>query len=473
MLETPVRPTNPFAMLAARMALPLSTYRTDPVMWVGDRLGEHIWSKQREILESVRDNRRTSVHSCHESGKSFIAARATAWWIDSHAPGDAFVVTTAPTGAQVRAILWKEINRAHGKAHLAGRTNQTEWFMGSELVAFGRKPSDYDTEAFQGIHAKYVLVIIDEANGVPKGLWDAADTLIANETGRLLAIGNPDDPNSYFAKTCQPGSGFNVIHISAFDTPNFTDEVVPPAVAASLISPLWAEEKRATWGEDSPLYISKVLGEFPAFASDAVVPFPWATACRTAHLGYERVGDVVELGLDVGAGGDETVLRERTGNQAGQVWKDHSADPANVFNLAMQKIRETHASAIKVDTIGIGWAVAGWIDETCKTEGIECDVVRVNVAESPQDRERFVNLRDEIWWEVGREWCREKRWDLSGCDDDVIAQLIAPKYSLQRGGRIKVEPKEDVRKRLGRSPDDADALLLAFYSPAREVFSAV
>jgi hypothetical protein len=442
----------------------------DPVAWVTRRLGEHLWSKQREILESVRDNRRTAVYSCHESGKSYTAARAVAWWIDSHAPGEAFVVTTAPTGAQVRAILWKEINRAHDRGHLSGRTNQTEWFVGNELVAFGRKPSDYDTEAFQGIHAQYVLVIIDEANGVPKGLWDAADTLIANETGRLLAIGNPDDPNSYFAKTCQPGSGFNVIHISAFDTPNFTGEEVPDAVAASLISPMWAAEKATGWGEDSPLYISKVLGEFPAFASDAVVPFPWAQQCRVE--GQARVGDVIELGMDVGAGGDETVLRERIGNVAGRVWKDHSSDPAVVFNLAMQKIRETHATALKIDVIGIGWAVAGWVDTTCRDEGIVCDIVRVNVAESPQDRERFVNLRDEIWWEVGREWCREGRWDLSGCDDDVVAQLIAPKYSLQRGGRIKVEPKDEVRKRLGRSPDDADALLLAFYSPPREVWAA-
>src|ERR1035437_1250219 len=134
--------------------LPLSAYRTDPSLWVKDRTGEHIWSKQAEILESGREHRRTSVHSCHESGKSFTAARAVAWWIDTHTPGDAFVVTTAPTGAQVRAILWKEINRAHARGHLAGPTNRPGWFSGSELGACGRKPSDYDSEAFQGIHAQ-------------------------------------------------------------------------------------------------------------------------------------------------------------------------------------------------------------------------------------------------------------------------------------------------------------------------------
>lgn len=472
MLATVPRSRDPFSLAADRLDPPM-TYRDDPSLWVKERLGEHIWSKQRAILDSIRLHRRTAVHSCHESGKSFTAARAVGWWLDTHAPGEAFVVTTAPSFPQVRAILWKEINRAHDHGRLPGRTTQTEWTIGNELVAFGRKPSDYNADAFQGIHAKYVLVVIDEANGVPKSLWDAADTLIANETGRLLAIGNPDDPNSYFAKVCQPGSGFNVIHISAFDTPNFTGEPVPAEIGASLISPLWQQEKAETWGKDSPIYISKVLGEFPPFAADAVVPFPWAEACRRGDPLPRAETDAVELGLDVGAGGDQTVFRERVGLRAGRTWRDHTADPASVFNLGMAVIRETGATAIKVDTIGIGWAVAGWLDTTCREAGIACDVVRVNVAEMPSDRERFVNLRDEIWWEVGREFSREKRWDLTACDDDVLAQLIAPKYSLQRGGRIKVEPKDEVRRRLGRSPDDADALLLAFYSPPREVWSAV
>jgi hypothetical protein len=83
-----------------------------------------------------------------------------------------------------------------------------------------------------------------------------------------------------------------------------------------------------------------------------------------------------------------------------------------------------------------------------------------------------VNLRAELWWDVGRGLSKDGAWDLSDVKDNVIAQLVAPKYQVARGGRIQVEAKDKVRERIGRSPDDADALLLAFLRPAREVWSA-
>lgn len=471
-----VRPRRTAWAAAADRLDPPVDWTRDPDGWVASRLKEHLWSKQVAILRSIRDNRRTAVHSCHDSGKSYTAARAVAWWLESHLPGEAFAVTTAPTGDQVRAILWREIGKAHAKGRLMGRCLTTEWKVGSELVAFGRKPSDYTAEHFQGIHAPYVLVVIDEANGVPKSLWDAADTLVTNEASRVLAIGNPDDPGSYFAEVCKPGSGWSVIHIDSEDTPNFTGEYVPEDVANQLISRLWVEEKRKSWGEESPIYISKVRGLFPPYATDTVVPWQWVTACRAEREDPDLTDEEpppYQLGVDVGAGGDQTVIWIRQGMRAVRKVTDHTADPAAVSGKVMQAIRETRATAVKIDTIGIGWGIAGWVEEHCADLDWPVDIVRVNVAESPQDRERFHNLRDEIWWDVGRELSRLNRWDLSAVDDDTVAQLVAPKYSIKANGLIKVEPKDEVRKRLGRSPDDADALLMAFYDVPREVWRAV
>lgn len=473
---------SPWGVAADLLDPPEGDYLARPREWVKDKLSEHLWTKQVELMESVRDNRHTACHSCHESGKSYTAARAVAWWLDAHPPGTAFAVTTAPTGAQVRAILWREINRAHAKGQLLGRCNQTEWWLGSEMIAFGRKPSEYNTEAFQGIHAQYVLVVIDEANGVPKGLWDAAETLIANDNSRILAIGNPDDPASYFAEVCKPGSGYNVVHISAFDTPNFTGEYVPPEVGEQLISKLWAEERKEKWGEESPLYISKVLGNFPPYATDSVVPWSWVQAVRQ-EVGEHRVkpdkADKTVLGVDVGAGGDETVIWAKRGMKALEKETDHSSDPEVVAGRIMRTARRLKASEIKIDIIGIGWGVAGLLRKEIR-EGVaagtitwDIEVIEVNVAEAPSDREHYQNLRAEIWWDVGRELSRLKRWDLSAVDDDTVAQLIAPKYSIGANGLIRVEKKEDLRSRIGRSTDDADALLLAFYEPPREVWRAV
>jgi hypothetical protein len=120
------------------------------------------------------------------------------------------------------------MGNAHRKAGLPGRTTlDAKWYIGNELVAYGRKPADYDPAAFQGIHARYVLVIIDEAGGVPTSIFDAVDALATNVDARVVAVGNPDDPASHFAVICKPGSGWHVETISAFDTPAYTGEKVP------------------------------------------------------------------------------------------------------------------------------------------------------------------------------------------------------------------------------------------------------
>lgn len=156
--------TNPFSM-AANILSPSADH--DPAKWITERMNTHLWSKQKEIVYSVRDNKRTAVAACHAAGKSHVAAAIICEWLENHQPGQAFVVTTAPSYHQVRAILWRYINQFHGRNGLRGRCNQVEWFMGGELVAIGRKPQDHDDDAFQGIHAPYVLAVLDEAGGVP------------------------------------------------------------------------------------------------------------------------------------------------------------------------------------------------------------------------------------------------------------------------------------------------------------------
>lgn len=441
-------------------------YLADPVLWIRERQGEFFWSKQRDIAESVRDHRRTAVRSCHDVGKSFTAARLTGWWLDTHPPGEAFVVTTAPTFKQVQAVLWREIGKAHRKGHLPGRVNQTEWYFGSELVAFGRKPADYDESAFQGIHARYVLVILDEACGIPEQLFIAAGALTPNEDCRILAIGNPDDPTSYFFKVCQPDSGWNVLSIAAKDTPNFTDEDVPDDLKHLLISQVYLDELAKDVGVGSSIWQSKVEGEFPEDAEDSVVR---ASALAKCRLGDQVHDDEqllpVQLGVDVGGSekGDHTVIRERRGVVAGKVWRFQSSDSNVVAKKIRDAIVESGASQVKIDSIGIGWGVAGHLNAMREAGEHQATIVKVNVGSSPQRGERFPKLRDEIWWEVGRQLCERGGWDLSAIDDRTAADLLGPKWSPDPQGRIKVEPKDKTRERLGRSPDDGDALLLAFY----------
>lgn len=463
------------AQLFAEMADPPERrWKRDPVGWARVRAGIELWSKQQDIIESVRDNSKTAVHSCHEIGKSFVAATTVCWWLDVHPPGEAFVVTTAPTGPQVEAILWREINRIHKRAGLRGRTNLTEWYLGKELVAYGRKPSDYNAYAFQGVHARYFLVVLDEACGIPKNLWDAASTLAANEHSRTLAIGNPDDPNGEFADNCKSGSGFNVIQVGYADTPNFTGEAVAPVVADSLIHPSWVEDRRRKWGAESALFQSKCEGMFPTVGSPwQVIPHAWLTACR--YLDHPAGRKPIEAGIDVAATHDRTCITVREHTRVKYVHWFTNPDPMQTVGELAHVLREYDVETVKVDSIGIGWGIYGRLRELSSKDNPTEDrtvhsahVVPINVSLAPTlDEQHLVyNRRSQMWW-LGRNLARLKNWDFSGLPEDVADELFheltMPLYEIvDSAGKVKVEANEKIIKRLDASPDLATSCLLAF-----------
>lgn len=452
-------------------------WSNNPVGFVTSVLREYLWSKQREIFHAVQNYDRVAVKSCHSSGKSFSVSRLTAWWISSNKPGDAFVVTTAPTFAQVRAILWREINRIHKKAALPGYTNQTEWFIDGELVAFGRKPDDDSTVAFQGIHARRVLIVLDEACGVPGAIWNAAETLAANG-GKIVAIGNPDDPMTEFKKVCEPGSGWHVITISAFDTPNFTGEQTPPDIAQLLISQEWVERYRSRWGTDHPFYISKILGQFPDASVDSLIPMSLVRAAVERDL---PEGEPNELGVDVARmGTNETVIYHRRGSVARLYGAYTQRSLMEVCGFVVRAINDTGAMRIKIDDIGLGGGVTDRLVEIQNETGSPIprwvDIIGVNVGLPPTDNDpetkKFQNYKSEICWMLRD---RFEKGDIDiGDDPDTIAQIAAMKYEITSRGWLKIASKEDMQKEMEKvdtsagslSPDRFDALVLCFCEDA-------
>ena len=448
--------TSPFE-LAANLLSPKDD--NDPVKWVEDRLGGHLWSKQKEVAYSVRDNKRTVVASAHGEGKSQVAAWLIGWWLDSHQPGQAFVLTTAPTFHQVRAILWRYVNQMHMRGRLRGRVNQTEWHIGGELVALGRKPADHNEAALQGIHAPRVLIIFDEAGGIPQQLWTAADAIATNDDCRILAIGNPDFPQGPF-RDAWDSPQWNSIQISALENPNFTNEECPVAVKAQLASVEWVEDMRKKWGETSPIYQSKVLGVFPSSAENSVIDYARTVAASQVEQPVSE-NDATVLGIDVAGGGsDLTVIRERRGRKALRQWTNATADAERLIEWIHEIIIETQAKAVRIDSTGIGWAVVGAIRQRCP----DVLIAGMNASSGASQPQRFLNSRAEMWWN-GRMKMEAGEFDFTEAQDfhNILAELTAPKWSLNSYGKIKIESKDEVRDRIGRSPDHADALLLAFY----------
>lgn len=495
----------------------------DPAIWAKEKLGDVLWSGQVKILEAVRDHRKTAAATCHEIGKSYNAGILAAWWIDTHKPGEAYVITTAPTAPQVRIILWKEIGRAHQRGNLAGRINQTEWMMyvgdREESVAIGRKPSDYTPAAFQGKHAPYILIIVDEANGVRGGLWDAMDSLMANDTSKIFEIGNPDDPAGEFYEHCRPGSGYCVVHVSAFDSPNFTGEPLPDGIKRQLIGKTYVEERRAkwaptwSWSEDGsrcvmpadgkmedthPFWQSKVLGQFPVqTALGSLIPLSWIRAAQEREL--PAIG-INELGLDVGAseGGDPSCLGHRHGPVFRVLYEERQPDTMKTTGKMLMHLGNPLIGACraKVDYIGVGRGVV----DRAKEQNLPVHPISVGEASTvhscrickhqwdhallPMKRQVphqircvkcgsdqiwtvFANLLSQLWWQV-RERFESGDIDIDPNDEQLAEELLTISWEPNSKGQTRVLYNDDFP-----SPNRADALLIAFAPVVEEEQSAV
>lgn len=486
----------------------------DPAAWALERCGIHLWSAQANIMCAVRDHRRVAVKSCHEIGKTFVSALLVAWWLDTHVPGSAFAMTSAPTTTQVRVLLWREINRLVAAAELPGRTNQTEWHMPAgvaakeELVAMGRKPDEYEPTAFQGIHAQFVLVVFDEATGISLPLWDAGDSLIANDASKFVAVGNPDDPECEFAEVCKPGSGWFVIEVGAFDTPAFTGEEVDPKLLGVLIGRLYVEEKRRKWAPSwvwvdeydraqptptgpveniewttayrrvvprpqddpqatNPLWQSKVLGLFPRVGGVyGLIPLPWIFRAQQREL---PASGEHELGCDVGGGSDSSTVCERKGPVFRIINEDHDPDTMHTCGVLIECMNRTGAWRGKVDEIGIGKGVA----DRGKEQGY--NIVGVNVSMSSDEGytkkdkkqgklKQFQNFRAEAWWTV-RDLFENDQIDLDPLDEDLAGQLAELRMKTTSTGKVLIESKIEMKRRGVPSPNRADALMLAACDP--------
>lgn len=460
-----------------RLAPRPDPYFNDPVRWAHDKLNVDLWSLQREAAMGVVDARRGAVQACHGVGKSFLAAVLIAWWVSTRPIEDLFVVWTAPRWPQVKAVIGRELRRVLAALDNGITLNENMELKAPDgrLIGYGRKPADRDEHGFQGIHALHVLVVLDEACGIPPALWTAAKALATNENARIFAIGNPDDPETEFRNVCSPASGWKTTHISALASPNFTGERVSTIVKNSLVSRLWVEEAKRDWGVDSPIYQSKVLGVFPETSEAAVFTPAMILAAQNRDLTHLEGDTKGCFGFDIGGmGGDESVGYR---NRNGVVRRVLSLRGERV-DVVQQKI----ADAMWGPTGGV-YGTPAWIDAVGIGQGVFDNLLAVGYpvleykgGARARRPDRYVNLRAETIWDA-RLLFQAELVDIDPEDLTLAAQLQALRYEEVEGRRIKIEGKDDLAKRRGgamldasggerwTSPDRADAATMALYPP--------
>jgi hypothetical protein len=442
--------------------------RQYPVLWIEEVFGEKLWDKEREIVNSVRDNIRTTVKSCHGSGKSFDSARIALWFL--YCFPNSKVITTAPTFRQVQDILWREIRTAHAKSRipLSGKPLQTSLELGEEWFALGLSTDDPDR--FQGYHADYILLICDEAAGIKEDIYEASTGIVSSQHAKELYIGNPTNISGTFYNSFKM-PGYNKIHISAFDTPNFTKfgitledikndtwkyKIISELPAPYLITPEWVADKFIRWGEGTPMWDSRVIGTFPVQGDDTLIPLTKVEEAVNREIEVLDT-DHEMIGVDIARfGGDRTVFCYRKGNKVLEIkefsHKDTMETAQNLFAFA-----ELYPNAsINLDVIGVGGGVVDRIRQLLpKREIIAC-----NVGEQPLDKELFLNKRAEMYWNLKNMFIKGEIQIPN--DEDLIAQLSSQKFKFTQRGQIQIESKDEMKKRGMGSPDKADALMLAF-----------
>jgi hypothetical protein len=444
-----------------------SVYLTDPEAWASDVLGKSLWSKQQEIAKSVVHNTHTAVVSCNGAGKSALAGILGAWWVAVHDPYEVALICSAPTYPQIARVLFRELKDNHKIAaergfSLPGHINQSEeWKLDDNygtLIGFGRRPADTDiVSAFQGIHRRFVFVILDEAGGIPLDLYTATEAVTNTADARVLAIGNPDRRGTEFHRIFREDPTWNKISISAYDTPNFTTEVVPETLKPLLIQKEWVEKQKISWGEESARFKSKVLGEFPDEADNTFFSQSTIDKAIDTEIVEDNENPAV-FGVDLARfGEDDSVVYINRGGRCRKLdtWSKATAiESANrVHRLAL----EHGVDEVRVDAAGLGGPV---VDMLANLAGEKYVVISMLGSAASPDRMRWLNARAHIY-DTLRENMSGGKLDLDPDDKTLLDEMLMIQYKFSSKGSIQIESKDEMRSRGVKSPDSLDALTYA------------
>lgn len=405
---------------------------------------------------------------CIPTHNSRLSATLVNWWVDTHPVDDTTVVTTATNWKQVRNVLWKEIPRVKADAGVPGKVNaDATWKIGDrqDPIAFGMKPDDKDESGFQGVHDQYVLVIMDEAGGISKEIFTAADAITTNKYARILAIANPNDPSCYMAevynkemKLKSEDRSWNIIQFGAYDTPNFTGEVVPVEVATRLVQVDWVEARKKEWGEDDPRFVARVLGQFPDVSDDGLFNMGRVMQSMEAYSTSEPDdGMPVTIGVDVARyGSDSSVVVSNQGGYIKILGRYQGMNGPELARKVGELATAAGASEVRIDGIGVGVSVLDHVENYLPPE---VDVIAIHGNSKSADSTQWYNYRAAMYCQFakaiadGRVYLPE--------DDELHNELASIKYEY-RGSAILIESKENMRKRKVKSPDTLDAVIYAY-----------
>lgn len=497
-----------------------TSYAKKPVEFGQDVFNINFTKQQKRILYSVRDNRVTNVKAGHGLGKSFLSSFLVIHHVFCVR---GLVITTAPTFRQVNSIIWAEIRRLYDshKHVLGGSRNETSLKFDQNAFAFGFSTSKGSggSNAFQGIHHDRLLIIIDESCGIVEEIDDGARSCATGEHNRILRIGNPIVKGNAFERACNLNcitlpvwdhvnvnwayepvkDGDHIVHRLKKDIANKIlkpahlrkdepvkpqsewDQDLPRDVIPGAVSIAWIESLRVLKGENSPEWMSRVEALFPGDDVTGIIPLSELKAARER---YDRMAnywdnlarqDKWRIGVDVSDGKDRHAISVWRGKI---LYSVRYIQPLNNLEdtiiLAKEHVEPLVKSLggmyqIAVDNTGVGAGTLG----TLRQDGFFA--IGCKFGSNAEDREQYKDRKTELHWRL-REGLQNKEIaiaPLGDVEDEVFEELAAVRYNQDTEYKTKCEPKEETKKRLKRSPDGGDAVIIAGEIKPMEIDAAI
>ena len=499
----------------------MSRVQKEPVLFIEKVLGcVSMESYQKDICNEVAVYDRVAIAACHAVGKTFLLARIVLWFLYCYK--NSVVITTAPTNRQVTKLLWGEIGAAVRASlfNLGGHLTNSELKIADKWYAMGFSPQktaggddskEQQGSTFQGFHADYILIVFDEATGVPPDVWTQVEGLLTSgAVVKFVCIANPTTKNCNFFD-CFKLATWRKIYLNCFNSPNLIanginnledienevdllkelDESKRLERIKSYLKPVthliscqWVMEKALEWGVDHPLFQSKVLGEFPDF-DDTVLIQNKTVELAQARKGLDKTKGARYIGIDVARYGDDTtVFTELIEGEKGGVIHTRNKKMAkrDLMDITGQAVRfilddyEGEDVIVVVDATGLGSGVYDRLVEL-KTEKVlprRIRLVEIHYAGSVthlrknkkkptkkelENEKTYHNIKSIMFKELNDALKNDLRLIK---DSTYNAELPTIKYKFTSSGKMVIESKQDYKKRTGKpSPDASDSLAMA------------
>ena len=420
-------------------------------------------SEEREYSQKMG----ISIMSGQGPGKDTWASIATLWFLCCFPYPK--IPCTAPTGHQLKDVLWAEINKWIRKSRkgddgvplleqwIQWQSDKVFWkdLKGREWFAVARTTNvkataDEQAETLAGFHEDFLMIVVDEASGLPEPVFKPLEGTLSGKCNFSVLIFNPTRNQGFALESQRRDRQHWLCH--HWD-----------AEESEIVSKDHIEAMAKKYGRDSNAFRIRVKGLPPLESSDTLIQWEWAMDAIDRDI-LPLDNDPLIFGIDVGGGGDPSVLLRWRGARVEGIETIETTDSEALTSWIMRRIFDYEPEYCFIDSGGIGWGIHGNLMARCPN----FKIIGVNAAEVANEKDRFVKIRDELWWRL-----REKfeRGTISIPDDPIlIGELTTIKYDDKKNmGKIKVEAKGDMKKRGIDSPDRADALCLCQYYDATVV----